>query len=78
MSDRCLSPDCRHPRGTVCTYALCHGRGYGQHLYAASAIEARSGETAQQARSGTDESAVSEAETPGNTPPEPLHKEDIR
>jgi hypothetical protein len=55
------------------------GEAYERFLAAtASAIEARSGETAQQARSGTDESAVSEAETPGNTPPEPLHKEDIR
>jgi hypothetical protein len=54
------------------------GWGVPEGLKPASAIEARSGETAQQARSGTDESAVSAAETPGNTPPEPLHKEDIR
>lgn len=40
----------------------------------ASAIEARSGETAQQARSGTDESAVAESETP-NLPPHPSARE---
>ena len=30
---RCLKPGCAKARGTICQHALCHGRGYGGHIY---------------------------------------------
>lgn len=43
--DPCLKPGCGHARGTVCTHTLCHGRGYGQHLYAQVGTHPQGGET---------------------------------